>query len=469
MLAMEAAAASVAWDMAGYLDRGQVIVSGPAYEQARRVWNGAIDHRPALIVRPWTSGDVQAAVRAAREHQLPLSVLGGGHDWADRAMRPGGLVIDLSQMRRVSIDARARIATVSGGATAADVADAAAGYGLTAVVGMTGRVGMAGLTLAGGYGPLTGRFGLALDNLLGADVVLEDGRRVQVDATSEPELFWALRGGGGNFGVVTSMRIQLHPLEQVQAGIILFPWREAVDVWSRLDCMLTGAPRELTVQSGVLAGEGGDPLLYVFPAWSGDPVLGEKMIAALRRLGSPLACRVIPTTPAGMLGRASFHSARGRHYAIRTRNVANLTPDVILALVHAGAGMTSPFSGITLRHFHGHGTRIPAADTAFGTRREHFVVEVVAGWSPGDHDAVLHRAWADSLATALVPSALPSAFPGLRAPDGGNQIAHAYGDNLARLLAAKNHYAPDGIFSATSLPNSPARSDDKRPDSLKPT
>jgi hypothetical protein len=469
MLAMEAAAASAAWDMAGYLDRGQVLVSGPAYEEARRVWNGAIDHRPALIVRPWTSGDVQAAVRAAREHQLPLSVLGGGHDWSDRAIRPGGLVIDLSQMRRATIDARARIATVAGGATAADVTDAAARHGLTAAVGMTGRVGMAGLTLTGGYGPLTGRFGLALDNLLGADVVLEDGRLVQVDATSEPELFWALRGGGGNFGVVTSMRIQLHPLDQVQAGLILFPWGEAVDVWSRLDCMLTGAPRELTVQSGVLAGKGGDPLLYVFPAWSGDPALGEKLITALRRLGSPLACRVIPTTPAGMLGRASFHSARGRHYAIRTRNVASLTPDVILALVRAGAGMTSPFSGITVRHFHGHGTRIPAADTAFGIRSEHFVVEVVAGWSPDDHDAVLHRAWADSLATALVPSALPSAFPGLRAPDDGNQIAHAYGDNMARLLAARKHYAPDGIFSATPPPNSPARSDDKRPDSLKPT
>ena len=295
---MEAAAASVAWDMAGYLDRDQVLVSGLAYEAARRVWNGAVDHRPALVVRPWTSGDVQAAVRAAREHQLPLSVLGGGHDWADRAVRPGGMVIDLSQMRGVTIDARARIATVAGGATSADVADAAAEHGLAAVVGMTGRVGLAGLTLAGGYGPLTGRFGLALDNLVGAEVVLEDGRRVRVDATSEPELFWALRGGGGHFGVVTSMRIQLHPLEQVQAGLILFPWGEAVDVWSRLDGLLGGAPRELTVQSGVLAGEGGDPLLYVFPAWSGDPVLGEKLITALRRLGSPLACRVIPTTPA---------------------------------------------------------------------------------------------------------------------------------------------------------------------------
>ena len=466
---MEAAAASVAWDMAGYLDRDQVLVGGPAYEAARRVWNGAVDHRPALIVRPWTPGDVQAAVRAAREHRLPLSVLGGGHDWADRPVRPGGLVIDLSQMRRVTIDPLTRIATVAGGATAAGVVDAAAGHGLAAVVGMTGHVGLAGLTLTGGYGPLTGRFGLSLDNLLGADVVLEDGRRVQVDATSEPELFWALRGGGGNLGVVTSMRVQLHPLEQVLAGLILFPWREAVDVWSRLGCMLAGAPRELTVQSGVLAGDGGDPLLYLFPVWSGDPVLGEKLMTALRRLGSPVACRVIPTTPAGVLGRASFHSACGRHYAVRTRNVASLTPDVILALVRAGAGTTSPFSGIAVRHFHGHGTRIPAADTAFGLRQEHFAVEVVAGWPPDDRDAVLHRTWADSLATALVPSALPSAFPGLLAPDDGNQIAHAYGDNLARLLAARNRYAPDGVFSAAPLPGSPARSDGKRPGSLRPT
>jgi hypothetical protein len=468
MLAMEAAAASVAWDMAGYLDRGQVLVSGPAYEEARRVWNGAVDHRPALIVRPWTAGDVQAAVRAAREHQLPLSVLGGGHDWADRAVRPGGLVIDLSQMRRVTVDPATRTATVAGGATAADVADAAAAHGLAAVVGMTGRVGLAGLTLGGGYGPLTGRFGLALDNLAGADVVLEDGRRVQVDAASEPELYWALRGGGGNFGVVTALRVRLHPVEQVLAGLILFRWQEAVDVWSRLDCLLAGAPRELTVQSGVLAGEGGDPLLYLFPAWSGDPVLGEKLIAALRRLGSPVACRVIPTTPAGMLGRASFHSIRGRHYAVRTRNVASLTPDVVLALVRAGAGMTSPFSGITVRHFHGHATRIPAADTAFGIRDEHFVVEIVAGWLPDDQDGVLHRTWADSLATALVPSALPSAFPGLRGPDDGGQIAHVHGDNTARLLAAGKRYAPDGVFSAGPVPNDQDRSGDSRPNTLRP-
>ena len=465
---MEAAAASVAWDMAGYLDRGQVLVSGLAIDAARRVWNGAVDHRPALIVRPWTPGDVQAAVRAAREHQLPLSVLGGGHDWADRAVRPGGLVIDLSQMRRVTIDARTRTATVARGATVADVTDAAAGHGLAAAAGMTGRVGMAGLTLTGGYGPLTGRFGLALDNLVGADVVLEDGRRVQVDATTEPELFWALRGGGGNFGVVTSMRIRLHPLEQVQAGHPVPVGGGGRCMGAGLDCMLAGAPRQLTVQSGVLAGEGGDPLLYVFPAWSGDPVLGEKLITALRRLGSPLACRVIPTTPACLLGRASFHSARGRHYAVRTRNVASLTPDVILALVRAGAGMTSPFSGITVRHFHGHGTRVPAAETAFGIRHEHFVVEAVSGWLPDDHDGVLHRTWADSLATALVPSALPGAFPGLRAPDDGSRIARAHGDNTARLLAARKRYAPDAVFSAAPRPDGPARPDDRRRDTLRP-
>jgi FAD/FMN-containing dehydrogenase len=455
MLVMDAAAASAAWDLTAYLDRDQVLLSGPDYEAARRVWNGAVDHHPAMIVRPWTPADVQGAVRAAREHQLPLSVRGGGYDWAGRGVRAGGLVIDLSLMRRVTVDAQPRIATVAGGATAADVAAAAAQYGLTAALGTAGGVGLAGLTMAGGYGPLTGRFGLALDNLIGADVVLDDGRLVQTDATREPELYWALRGGGGNFGVVTSMRIRLHPLERVLAGVIRFPWAEAADVWSRLDLMLAGAPRDLTVQSGIAAGEDGSPFLYLFPAWSGDPARDEKIIADLRRLGSPLSCEVSRMPPAGLLDPLGSHSVSGRHYAIRTRNVASLTPDVILTLVRAGVAMTSPLSGITIRHFHGHGTWVPAADTAFGIRQRHFVVEITSAWRPDDRDEVLHRTWAESFATALVPSALSGAYPGLLTADDDYQVAHAYGGNTDRLLAAKKRYDPDRIFAATPLPKSP--------------
>ena len=194
---------------------------------APRIWNAAVKHRPAVVVRARAARGVQEAIRVARECALPLSVLGGGHDWAGRALCDGGLLIDMSRMRGVKVDASARVATVGGGATAADVMAAAAPYGLVAAAGNCGGVGMTGLTLGGGYGPLNGRFGLALDNMLCAEVVLADGRIVIADATHEPELFWALRGGGGNFGVVTAMQHRLHPVPSIRTGMLLFPFSEA--------------------------------------------------------------------------------------------------------------------------------------------------------------------------------------------------------------------------------------------------
>ncbi|HSZ39905.1 MAG TPA: FAD-binding oxidoreductase [Trebonia sp.] len=452
VLDQDVVAESAAWELATYLDRDQVLVGGAAYDAARSVWNGAVDNRPAVIVRPWTGRDVQAAIRTARERQLPLSVRGGGYDWAGRSVRPGGMLIDLSRICGVHVDPETRVATIGGGATVAGVMAATSAHGLAAALGATGGVGVAGLTMSGGYGPLTGNFGLALDNLAGADVILEDGRLVRTDATHEPELFWALRGGGGNFGVVTALRIRLHPLAEVMSGLMLFPWREAPDVWRSLDFMLAAAPRELTVQSGVLSGRDGGPILYVLPTWSGDPAHGEKVLGELRRMGRPLASQVVPMRPSGTLSLPSAASPPGRHHAIRTRNVPALSPDVILALVRSGGARTSPLSGITIRHFHGRPTLVPEAATAFAERREHYLVEITASWQPDDPDAALHRAWADSLATALVPSALSGANPGLLADDDTYQITHAYGSNAGRLLAAKKKYDPDGVFNATPLP-----------------
>ncbi|HEY8015429.1 MAG TPA: FAD-binding oxidoreductase, partial [Dongiaceae bacterium] len=213
-----------------------------AYAHARQIWNGAVDHRPALFAFCETAEDVQSALQIARVHGLPLSVRGGGHDWAGRALRPDGLVLDLSGMRRVTIDAEARVATVEGGATAGDVIAAAAPHGLAAVTGSAGAVGMAGLTLGGGYGPLSARYGLALDNLLSVELVLADGRLVTADAATNPELFWALRGGGGNFGVVTAMRIRLHPLRELLGGLILFSWHEADAVLQGYAALAASAP-----------------------------------------------------------------------------------------------------------------------------------------------------------------------------------------------------------------------------------
>ncbi|WP_433266245.1 FAD-binding oxidoreductase [Actinosynnema sp. CS-041913] len=446
---------AAARELAAQVDPDRVLVSGPAYEDACRIWNGAVDHRPALIVQARTVAEVQAAVRAARKHDLPLSVRGGGHDWAGRALRSGGLVIDLTRMRHVEVDGAERIATVAGGATAGDVIAGAAPHGLVAATGTVGGVGLAGLTLAGGYGPLNGRFGLALDNLLGADLVLADGRLVTTDATHEPELYWAIRGGGGNFGVVTSMRVRLHPVPQLLAGLILFPWDQAPDVWRGLGEVLAGAPDELTVQSGVVSGPDGSPVMFLSPAWSGEDLrTGEKAIDELQRLGTAVLSQVAPMTYGEMLGLFDSHVVSGRHYAIRTRTVAGYTPDVVAALVDGVSTRTSPNAGIALHHAHGATTRVAAEATAFGLRRDHFVVEIISGWEP-DSDATAHQAWTDNLSAALAPHALPGGYANLLGPDDHDQITHAYGQNATRLLAAKAHFDPNGIFSATPLPDRP--------------
>lgn len=443
-------AAAVAAELDHRLPTGRVL-TGAAYDQGRRIWNGAIGHAPALIVRPHTRAEVQTAVRAARQHGLPLSVRGGGHDWAGRALREGGLVIDMTAMAHVIVDPRNRIATAQGGATAGDVIGAAKADGLTAAAGTVGAVGMTGLTLGGGYGPLMGRYGLALDNMLGSEVVLADGRAVTATPSEEPELYWALRGGGGNFGVVTSLSLRLHPVPEVLAGLIVYPWSDAARVWTQLDDILAAAPDELTVQTGILPGPDGSPTVFLSPVWCGDLSDGERVVEPLRALSTPLVTSVAPTSYAGLLSQFDSFVVDGRHYAARTRNVTRFTPDIIAVLVEAGERQTSSYSGIVVHHFHGAATRVPLADTAFGLRAPHRMIEIVAAWEPDD-DATAHIGWADRVDAGLAPHALPGGYPNMLGPDAHEQTAHAYGGNATRLGAVKKQFDPDGVFSAIGLP-----------------
>jgi hypothetical protein len=445
------AAAAAVVDLSVGLPPGRVL-SGHLFEESRRVWNGAVSHVPAVIVRPESVGETQTTICIARHHHLRLSVRAGGHDWAGRCLRPGGLVVDLTRMRRVDIDPSIGVATVQGGATAGDVISAARDHGLVAVTGTTGGVGMAGLTLGGGYGPLSGCYGLGLDNLLRAEVVFGDGRRAIADDEHDPELYWALRGGGGNFGVVTSLDVRLHPITQVLAGLIIYPWAQAEQVWMKLDDILGRAADQLTVQTGILAGPNGEPTLFVSPVWSGELSRGERSIDELAELGTPLSCQVGAMTYAEMLGLFDAQVVTGRHYAMRTRTVAGYTPAVIAALIEAGDAQTSPLSAVAIHHFHGAATSISPEATAFGVRMPHYVVEILAAWQPGD-DRARHRAWADRLWTALGPHALPGGYANLLGPGDHDQIAHAYGPNAVRLGSAKARYDPDDVFSAIPLPS----------------
>ncbi len=441
--------------------RGDVALPGDdPYARFREIWNGAVNSEPSLIAACETAEDVQAAVRVARAHGLSLSVRGGGHDWAGRALSHEGLVIDLSGMRQVEVDATARVATVGGGATASDLVAATAVHGLAAVTGTVGAVGMSGLTLGGGYGPLSGRYGLALDNLLGADLVLADGRLVTADALENADLFWALRGGGGNFGVVISMRIRLHPIRTLLAGLILFPWSEAERVLCGYAVAATAAPDELGVMAGVLSKPDGSPVLFLAPTWSGEPTEGERAVAALQCLGTPLFAQVGPMNCPEMLGLFDAHVVNGRHYAVETRWLPKLTRNAITALIAGGSARTSPLSAIALHHFHGAATRVPVGATAFGLRREHFLVEIIAAWEPESaDDGDIHRRWAQTLSRTLAPAALPGGYPNLLGPDDHDRIALAYGGNLTRLQDVKQRFDPNGIFSsAIPLPARTVRS-----------
>src|SRR5215467_5656474 len=270
------------------LMQGSVVLRGDDdYPRARKIWNRAVENQPALFAVCETTADVQAAVRVASRHGLPLSVRGGGHDWVGRALRPDGLVIDLSTMRQIIVDPHSRVATVPGGAKANEVAAAAGAHGLVAALGNCGTVGMAGLSLGGGYGPLSGTCGLAADNLLGADIVLADGRRVTTGPDAEPELFWALRGGGGNFGVVTSLRVRLHPARDMLTGTIIYKWNEADAVLRRYAAFAATAPDELGVPVGMMSGPDGEPLIMVLPLWNGDGRRGQRVMEEVQALGTP--------------------------------------------------------------------------------------------------------------------------------------------------------------------------------------
>ena len=364
----DASVISAARDLSARINPEQVLNAGSAYEESLRIWNGAVNHRPALVVRCSTTDEVQAAVLTARRYSLPLSVRGGGHDWAGRALRPAGLVIDLTKMRHVSVDPEPQVAMVGGGATSRDVMQAAARYGLAAVSGTVGKVGITGLTLGGGYGPLMGRFGLATDNLLGAEVALADGRLVTADPTRESELYWALRGGGGNFGSCSLTRIDVTTPNKLVTGYIMYPWSEAADVLNRFNTWIADAPDELTVQMGIASADDGGPALMALPAWSGDLEHAQDVIDNLQLLGNPFVSQVGPKTYTEMLSLWERYVVDGRQYAIRTRSVAAYTPDVISALVAAGSTRTSTLSNVYVHHFHGAAARVPINSTAFGIR-----------------------------------------------------------------------------------------------------
>ena len=434
---------------------GRVSVPGnDRYARATAIWAKS-DHTPRAIAHCQTAADAQAAIRAARNCDLPLSVHGGGHDWAGRALCDG-LVIDLSGMNRVELYPEISTARVGGGTRASGLLEALAPFGMAAVTGSCGPVGMAGLALGGGYGPLIGRYGLALDNLLAVEIILSDGRIVSANKSDEQELFWALRGGGGNFGVVTNMHFQVHYLPRVRSGMLVYPFGEARTVLEGCANIAATAPDDLTVQLGFVTGANGEPVVLVVPTWCGPVEEGAGRIGPFLRLGTLLAGDAPTLSYKASLAAFDSYIVNGQKTYMETCWLPAMAGGSITPFIEAMKHAISPGCALFTHEFKGAASRVPPDATAFGLRRDHVLVEILATMDEraDEQECRRHREWTRDARRVFDAVALPGGYPNLLARNDVDRAAHGFGANAERLIRAKRHYDPDNVFRSTiPLPN----------------
>ena len=415
------------------------------YHAAREIWNAMIDRRPAVIAQCASRDDVQAAVRWAREHDVVISIRGGGHNIAGLALCDGGLTIDLSPMKAMNVDAGARTVAAQAGLTWGEFDRETQRFGLATTGGAVSTTGIAGLTLGGGIGWLMGRCGYTVDNLLSADVVLHDGTAITASETEHPDLFWGLRGGGGNFGVVTTFRYRLHPVDHVWAGLIVHPISRLAPMLRFYREFVSAAPDELTVHAGVMTLPTGDRVGALLPVWCGDPAEGERRIAPLRSFGPPMLDTVQPIPYVAAQSMLDAAVPSGRHNYWKSSFLRALDDETIATIdAHAGA-ITSPYSLCLIEHAHGAPMRRPADATAFGVRDEHFHFVAIASWDAAD-DPVRHVEWSRAFWRAMQPWSAHRVYVNILGPDERDRIGEAYGANYARLTQVKAAYDPGNVF-----------------------
>jgi FAD/FMN-containing dehydrogenase len=436
--------------------RGRVFVPGSdGYEDARTIWNAMIDRRPAIIARCANVSDVVRAIEVARDNGLPVAVRGGGHNIAGNAMVDGGVVIDLSSMRSVLVDPSTRRVTVEGGATLGDLDAATQVYGLATPLGINSTTGVGGLTLGGGFGWLSRRYGMTVDNLESAEVVTASGEVMRASAGERADLFWAVRGGGGNFGVVTRFELGLHPVgPQVWSGLIVYPGSSAREVLRGYRDFAAQAPDELSVWAILRhapplpflpAEVHGRPIVALALIYTGDSARGEKLVQPLRSL-TTLAGEHLGLQPYVAWQQAfdPLLAAGARNYW-KSHNLSALGDELIDLVADRLQHLPSPQSEIFVAALGGAASRFAPDATAYVQRDAQLVMNVHARW---DHEAEDQRCigWAREFFAASAPFATGGVYVNFLTADEDERVRAAYGSNYARLAEVKRTYDPENLF-----------------------
>ncbi len=435
------------WPQLSSAMAGELLLPDHAdYDAARHVWNGMIDRRPAAIARCQSVADVQAAVNFAREQGLEIAIRGGGHNAAGLAVVDNGLVIDLTAMNAVQVDPGQRLARAGGGATWGDFDAATQEYGLAATGGAISTTGVAGLTLGGGIGWLMRSMGLVCDNLIGAQVVLADGSIVTTSETERPELLWGLRGGGGNFGVVTEFTFKLRPLEGVYAGMLIYPREQATAALRRFRAESDASADALTVFSAMLCSPEGAPIFAYVIAYAGDEAGGAQAVAPYRALGEPLADLVQPMPYTALQQMLDDGFPSGLQVYWRSHFLAGLPDEAIDVLVAGANAAPSPLNAVLIEQLGGAVTHMGQDATAFDHRDAAVNLAIIARWDdPAEAEANI--AWARDLWDAMQPYARGVYVNYLGVGDNPERVRDAYGAaKYARLAALKRTYDPRNLF-----------------------
>jgi FAD/FMN-containing dehydrogenase len=429
----------------------------PGYEEARRIWNGHIDRRPALIAGCSGAADVVSAVRVAREHGLLAAVRGGGHAVAGHAICDGGIVIDLSAMTGARVDPRGSTIRLQGGCLNVHLDRESQAFGLATTSGFVSHTGVAGLTLGGGIGHLMRKFGLSIDNLVSCDVVTADGEVLVASDQEHPDLFWGLRGGGGNFGVVTSLEFRLHPLgPTVLAGMVAWPMDDGPKVLGLLRDLAAEAPDELGVMANlrlapplpVISQElHGQPIIALIVSYAGPIEEGEAVLRQLREFGTPVIDAVGPKPYVAHQKFFDPAVPHGLHYYWKSHRLPPLTDEVIDVITEHASAITSPLTTVPIFTQGGAVARVPDDATAYPHRDAAHDINIVAAWRPDDPEPTRHIDWVRAFFAALEPHSA-GVYVNFTSDDPPERIREAaYGaKKWRRLMALKNQYDPTNFF-----------------------